>query len=69
MQLDEARERARQAARDSEHPWFVVQIGDDYRVVSQPEFNKLPGHANMVVYAASPGKQTDSDSSTTAQAP
>lgn len=57
MQLEEAKMRARENARRSEHSWYVIRVEDDYRVVSQTQLSKLPGHAHLVVYGATPGKE------------
>jgi hypothetical protein len=57
MQLEEAKMRARENARHSEHSWYVIRVEDDYRVVSQKELSRLPGHAHMIVYGAAPGKE------------
>jgi hypothetical protein len=56
MQLEEAKRLAQQSAKNSEHSWYVIQVDDDYRVVSQTELDKLPGHAHNVVFGAAPGK-------------
>ncbi len=57
MQLEEAKQLAKQSARDSDQSWYVIQVEDDYKVVSQSNLSKLPGHAHMVVYGVTPGRE------------
>ncbi len=52
--LEEAKQLAAQFSKRSNAAYYVVNMEDEFVVVSASEMKKLPGAHNRVVYSAAP---------------